>query len=1481
MPVHPVKGQPGCYQWGESGKVYCGDGAKEKAEAQGRAAYASGYKGKAEMQMPMESKYQEGDDRWWLFHKWEVRDDKTLMTYQDNGRFKIWVLINPYHFNGRMKQDGKLTFICTTKHADAKEECLNWISANLPEVKEKSPFYARKDREQFSRDKRYYSVEFDGLTYREEGFGRKRLDGYAGFRADEDKKNFTTIEDVKIGDVFKFGDGWERFVLKSKEIYGYEWDSKADEEVVVYKIVFDPYKPSPVSDIEGLVRSNAKIVRWDNVRLQMARRRLELGAEESEQMGLESFREGLYHLYLKGKITEAECAAWSDDYEDFLQGEAVEKPPFAAETFEAESKPYSVEISRSSNPEKKLMAVFSDKEGNKIKTTHFGQRGASDYTKHGDRERMERYLERHGGGTTTSTKEDWKDPTTAGSLSRWILWNKPSLSGSFSDYKRRFGLKGTMKVSKSAEQVFNVDMIKERFFDKQLAKYGHRLNWEILSQNPSLTPALIEKYEDKWNWSNLSTNPSLTPALIEKYEDKWDWDFLAQNPSLTPAVIEKYEHRWGSWGDLSYHRSLTPAFIQKYENRLNWSNLSENASLTPALIEKYEDKWDWNRLSRNRALTPALIEKYEDKWNWNWISKNPCLTPALIEKYEDKWNWGYLSENHSLTPAVIEKYEDKLNWDILSKNPSLTLAVIEKYEDKWNWIQLSLNRSLTPAVIEKYEDKLNWSALTQYTPLTPALIEKNEDRINWKWLSSNPSLTPAVIEKYIDKWNWERLSANPALFGNLYVKKAAEGSLSPAQKSLNKWTREDWGTKSGKPSTQGEDATGERYLPRKAREALTDREYARTSAKKRRDTAKGKQFSPQPDDVEEKTAKYRSETFEAEKPLHHNVYCTLCGQDFQSVNRKWETMGKARKQQILSSWIQKHYRKKHPEEYKKWFDFMYENGYDAAYHEYGLPVDTKEIFEAEQVFNVDMIKERFFDKQLKKYGDRLDWMYLSKNPSLTPALIEKYEDKWDWNWISKNPSLTPALIEKYNENVDWGFLTDNPSLTPAVIEKYDHIWVVWSDLSYHPSLTPALIEKYEDKWDWDTLSNNLSLTPAVIEKYEDKWDWNRLSRNRALTPALIEKYKDKLRWLHLSANPSLTPALIEKYEDKWDWDFISSNPSLTPAVIEKYENKWNWRFLSPNRALTPALIEKYEDKLKWDGLSLNPSLTPALIEKWEAKLNWSNLSENPSLTPAVIEKYEDKWKWDTLSKNSSLTPAVIEKYIDKWNWERLSANPALFGNLYVKKAAEQVFEAIEGKGSKARFTDQPDPKIYRDPSLRQKARNDLLKGTKGGDAGEWSARKAQMAATRYRTLYENKYGEGKNPYFAEEEKPLALRDMVELKDVTKRDLPNGGEQVNLFYMVLGSKGDAYRYTIQSATSERPIHQCTCKGWQFGKKRAAKGLPRCKHERMVKTVQMITDKSPDERKQLLRSIGNGDDEYAQSLGFESRRQAILDVGSFLS
>jgi organic radical activating enzyme len=78
------------------------------------------------------------------------------------------------------------------------------------------------------------------------------------------------------------------------------------------------------------------------------------------------------------------------------------------------------------------------------------------------------------------------------------------------------------------------------------------------------------------------------------------------------------------------------------------------------------------------------------------------------------------------------------------------------------------------------------------------------------------------------------------------------------QKSLDSWTKEKWGTKSGKPSTQGENATGERYLPEKAREALTDEEYARSTAKKRAAARRGEQFSKQPKNIAKKTSRYRS-----------------------------------------------------------------------------------------------------------------------------------------------------------------------------------------------------------------------------------------------------------------------------------------------------------------------------------------------------------------------------------------------------------------------------------------------------------------------------------------------------------------------------------------------------------------------------------------------------------------------------------------------
>jgi hypothetical protein len=82
-------------------------------------------------------------------------------------------------------------------------------------------------------------------------------------------------------------------------------------------------------------------------------------------------------------------------------------------------------------------------------------------------------------------------------------------------------------------------------------------------------------------------------------------------------------------------------------------------------------------------------------------------------------------------------------------------------------------------------------------------------------------------------------------------------ALKKSQQSLKDWTKQKWRTKSGKPSTQGPKATGERYLPEKAIKALSDKEYAATTKSKRKGAKSGKQFVSQPKKIAKKTARYR------------------------------------------------------------------------------------------------------------------------------------------------------------------------------------------------------------------------------------------------------------------------------------------------------------------------------------------------------------------------------------------------------------------------------------------------------------------------------------------------------------------------------------------------------------------------------------------------------------------------------------------------
>jgi len=99
-----------------------------------------------------------------------------------------------------------------------------------------------------------------------------------------------------------------------------------------------------------------------------------------------------------------------------------------------------ISVKPSDKKDKRLVAKFCLSVGEskccdkKKKKVHFGYKGGSTYIDHKDDKKKDAYIARH------KVNENWNDPTTAGALARYILWNKKTLSESIADFKKRFNL---------------------------------------------------------------------------------------------------------------------------------------------------------------------------------------------------------------------------------------------------------------------------------------------------------------------------------------------------------------------------------------------------------------------------------------------------------------------------------------------------------------------------------------------------------------------------------------------------------------------------------------------------------------------------------------------------------------------------------------------------------------------------------------------------------------------------------------------------------------------------------------------------------------------------------------------------------------------------------------------------------------------------------------------------------------------------------
>lgn len=91
-----------------------------------------------------------------------------------------------------------------------------------------------------------------------------------------------------------------------------------------------------------------------------------------------------------------------------------------------------VQLMKATTVGKKYKMIFYDTARNKIKSVSFGAEGYEDFTKHGDLQRKQNYIQRH------KSSENWSDPMTAGALSYHLLWSKPTLSASYTAFRKRF-----------------------------------------------------------------------------------------------------------------------------------------------------------------------------------------------------------------------------------------------------------------------------------------------------------------------------------------------------------------------------------------------------------------------------------------------------------------------------------------------------------------------------------------------------------------------------------------------------------------------------------------------------------------------------------------------------------------------------------------------------------------------------------------------------------------------------------------------------------------------------------------------------------------------------------------------------------------------------------------------------------------------------------------------------------------------------------
>lgn len=336
------------------------------------------------------------------------------------------------------------------------------------------------------------------------------------------------------------------------------------------------------------------------------------------------------------------------------------------------------------------------------------------------------------------------------------------------------------------------------FSDQFLSKYGHVVNWNIISYNISLIRNwdFIDKYKDVLNWDNLSLEDiGWNEKMVDHYIDKLLWksktwqsknedyyyvESFCANPSFNwnQRLINKYKHLI-DWYDLSQNEGefWNEALLEEYEEYLNWEKLSFNPSIpfTLDLLQKYNKNWDWDLLLNNAGVCSKsdIIEKYQNRISWFnvCLSQNEIINEEFLKRWNLKINWNAIAMNKHYVKSMevfnrhLDKWHSHNSFSALSCNENLPWSVdfIEQYFDKWDWEDLSSNDGLpwTINFIDKFEDFIYFGHNEKISEYEESMIFGVRILEDFPWGID-------LLEKYEHKWDFDDFIQNKGLWNKAF-----------------------------------------------------------------------------------------------------------------------------------------------------------------------------------------------------------------------------------------------------------------------------------------------------------------------------------------------------------------------------------------------------------------------------------------------------------------------------------------------------------------------------------------------------------------------------------------------------------------------------------------------------------------------------------------------------------------------------------------